>query len=101
MELDSVPEHLLVLGGGYIGLEFGQLFRRLGSRVTIVQSGEQLLSAEDADVAEAVLAILKQDGIDVQLGSHAERVQKAREGILLTVRAGKDLRSIECSHLLT
>ena len=52
MELGEVPEHLLVLGGGYIGLEFGQLFRRLGSRVTIVQSGEQLLAREDRDVAD-------------------------------------------------
>ncbi len=51
MELDSVPEHLLVLGGGYIGLEFGQMFRRFGSRVTIVQSGAQLLAGEDVDVA--------------------------------------------------
>ena len=55
MELDQVPEHLLVLGGGYIGLEFGQMFRRFGSRVTIVQRGRQLLPLEDEDVAEAVL----------------------------------------------
>ena len=51
MELDAVPEHLLVLGGGYVGLEFGQMFRRFGSRVTIVQSGGQLLDREDPDVA--------------------------------------------------
>ena len=55
MELDRVPEHLLVLGGGYIGLEFGQMFRRFGSRVTIVQRGRQLLPLEDEDVAAAVL----------------------------------------------
>src|ERR1700716_627278 len=54
MELDSVPEHLIVLGGGYVGLEFGQMFRRFGSRVTIVQSGGQLLSGEDSDVAHEV-----------------------------------------------
>ena len=58
MELDSVPEHLIALGGGYIGLEFGQMFRRFGSRVTIVQSGEQLLTREDQDVAEEVTKIL-------------------------------------------
>ena len=52
MELDQVPEHLIVLGGGYIGLEFGQMFRRFGARVTIVQSGAQLLGREDADVAK-------------------------------------------------
>src|SRR5712664_3196644 len=77
MELDFVPEHLLVLGGGYVGLEFGQLFRRLGSRVTVVQSAAQLLVHEDTDVAEEVASILKQDGMEVLLNSRAERVAKA------------------------
>ena len=58
MELDAVPEHLLILGGGYIALEFGQLFRRFGSRVTIVQAGGQLLTHEDADVVEEITKIL-------------------------------------------
>ena len=62
-----MPRHLLVLGGGYIGLEFGQLFRRLGSKVTIVQSGEQLLGREDSDIAEEVAKILKEDGIKIFL----------------------------------
>src|ERR1700736_189007 len=77
MELDSVPEHLLVLGGGYVALEFGQLFQRLGSRVTIVQSAAQLLDHEDADVAEEVRTILTQDGIEVLLKTKAERVVKS------------------------
>jgi pyruvate/2-oxoglutarate dehydrogenase complex dihydrolipoamide dehydrogenase (E3) component len=101
MELDSVPEHLLVLGGGYVGLEFAQLFRRLGSRVTIVHSREQLLVGEDADVAEEVLAILKQDGIEVMLKSRAERIVKSGGGIQLTVRAGQEPRIVQGSHLLT
>jgi pyruvate/2-oxoglutarate dehydrogenase complex dihydrolipoamide dehydrogenase (E3) component len=101
MELDAVPEHLVVLGGGYVGLEFGQLFRRLGSRVTIVQSRDQLLVGEDADVAEGVLAILRQDGIDVQLSSKAERVVKSGGGIQLSVRAGNEPRIVQGSHLLT
>jgi pyruvate/2-oxoglutarate dehydrogenase complex dihydrolipoamide dehydrogenase (E3) component len=67
MELDRVPEHLLVVGGGYIGLEFAQMFRRFGSRVTIVQRGKQLLPLEDEDIAGAVLEILEQDGIEVVL----------------------------------
>ena len=54
MELESVPEHLLVLGGGYVGLEFRQMFRRFGSRVTLVQRSSQLLGREDPDVAEAI-----------------------------------------------
>jgi len=86
MELDSVPEHLLVLGGGYIGLEFGQMFRRFGSRVTIVQSGAQLLRGEDADIAEAVLSILREEGIDVLLNTRAVRVAKSVNGIELMVQ---------------
>jgi pyruvate/2-oxoglutarate dehydrogenase complex dihydrolipoamide dehydrogenase (E3) component len=100
MELDSVPEHLLVLGGGYVGLEFGQLFRRFGSRVTIVQSGAQLLSGEDADVAAEVLAILKQDGMEVLLNSRAAGVIKSGEQIQLTVGAGKEAHGLQGSHLL-
>jgi len=102
MELDSVPEHLLVLGGGYVGLEFGQLLRRFGSRVTIVHSREQLLVGEDKDVAEEVLAILKQDGVEVLLRSRAERVAKSGGHVQLTVHADKQHpRVVEGSHLLT
>jgi pyruvate/2-oxoglutarate dehydrogenase complex dihydrolipoamide dehydrogenase (E3) component len=100
MELDTVPEHLLVLGGGYVGLEFGQMFRRFGSRVTIAQSGSQLLAREDSDVAEEVAAILKQDAIDVLLNAKAERVAKAGSQIRLTIRAGNESRTLEGSHLL-
>jgi pyruvate/2-oxoglutarate dehydrogenase complex dihydrolipoamide dehydrogenase (E3) component len=69
MELDHVPEHLLVVGGGYIGLEFAQMFRRFGSRVTIVQRGKQLLPLEDDDIAGEVLKILSEDGIEVVLNA--------------------------------
>src|SRR5260370_40163344 len=100
MELDCVPEHLLVLGGGYVGLEFGQLFRRLGSRVTIVQSAGQLLDREDADVAEGVQAILEQDGIEVLLKAKAERAGKSGGQIQLTVREGNEPRNLVGSHLL-
>lgn len=65
MELGDVPEHLLVLGGGYIGVEFAQMFRRFGSRVTIVQRGGQLLSLEDDDIAEEVLSVLQDDGVEL------------------------------------
>src|SRR6266481_3998406 len=82
MELDAVPEHLLVLGGGYIGLEFGQLYRRLGSRVTIVQRGTRLLAREDDDVADEVANILRQDGIDVLLETEALRVAHAADGLI-------------------
>jgi pyruvate/2-oxoglutarate dehydrogenase complex dihydrolipoamide dehydrogenase (E3) component len=78
MELDLVPDHLLIMGGGYIGLEFGQLFRRLGSRVTIVQSGEQLLIGEDPDIAEEVAKILQQDGVEVLLNAKAVGVKQVK-----------------------
>ena len=100
MELDTVPEHLLVLGGGYIGLEFGQLFRRLGSRVTIVQSGRQLLTGEDPDVAAEVLAILKQDGVEVLLGAKAQSASKSSGQVQLSVPSGKEPRTLQGSHLL-
>ena len=100
MDLDSVPEHLLVLGGGYVGLEFGQLFRRLGSRVTIVQSRSQLLVREDLDVAEEVLAILKQDGIEVLLDSKPARVIKSGGKLELTVEGAKGALVLQGSHLL-
>ncbi len=101
MELDAGPDHLLVLGGGYIGLEFGQLFRRLGSAVTIVQRGEQLLTREDADVAEAIAAILREDGIDVLTETTATAVARDGDaGIALTVRGPEGERLIRGSHLL-
>ncbi len=75
MELDTVPEHLLVLGGGYVGLEFGQMFRRFGSRVTIVQSGDQLLNREDPDIARGS----RQDSAAGRHRSPAEREGEPRE----------------------
>lgn len=100
MELAEVPKHLLVLGGGYIGLEFGQLFRRLGSRVTIVQRGAQLFSREDKDVADAVAEILKEDGVQVLFNAQTEQVSRARSKIALKVRVAGKSRTIEGTHLL-
>jgi pyruvate/2-oxoglutarate dehydrogenase complex dihydrolipoamide dehydrogenase (E3) component len=68
LELETLPEHLVVLGGGVIGVEFAQMFRRFGSRVTLVHRGAHLLAREDEDVAEAMAAILREDGVDVRLG---------------------------------
>jgi pyruvate/2-oxoglutarate dehydrogenase complex dihydrolipoamide dehydrogenase (E3) component len=99
MELDAVPEHLLILGGGYIALEFGQLFRRFGSRVTIVERGSQLLAREDPDIAEAILKILQQDGVEVLLNATATRVTQA-DGIRLEVEHQGSSTILVGSHLL-
>ena len=100
MELDEVPEHLLVLGGGYVGLEFAQMFRRFGSEVTIVQRGPQLLSREDADVADAVAEVLRDDGVEVLLRTSALRAGRGDGGIQLTVHTPEGECTLSGSHLL-
>ena len=100
MELDALPEHLLVLGGGYVGLEFGQMFRRFGSAVTVVQRGKQLLGREDPDVAAEVLKVLQEDGIEILLETDATRVQAATGGIALQLRGLAGDRTVTGSHLL-
>ena len=101
MELDKTPRHLLVLGGGYIGLEFGQMFRRFGAEVTIVHRGAQLLAREDTDIAEAVAAILREDGIEVLLQANTVRVApQAGGGGALTAQTPTGERALAGSHLL-
>jgi len=100
MELDHVPEHLLILGGGYIGLEFGQLFRRFGGQVTIVQSGNQLLTHEDPDIAEEVAKILREDGVEILLNTTTSRVDHAQGTIRMQVRTGENARTLSGSQLL-
>lgn len=100
MELDTVPEHLVIIGGGYIGVEFGQLFRRFGSRVTIIQRGGQLLAREDADIAEAVRDILQEDGITILFNSEGSKVEPAAGGFRLTIRTGSGEQILTGSHLL-
>ena len=99
MELGSVPEHLMVIGGGYIGLEFGQMFRRFGSRVTIVERGPQLLSREDPDVADEVANILREDGIEILFETQALHIGR-HETIELSLRTTEGDRTVEGSHLL-
>ena len=99
MELDTLPEHLIVLGGGYIALEFAQMFRRFGSRVTIVQSGGRLAAREDEDVSAEILKIFEEDGITVLLNAHAECVSGKAE-VQLSVRVGDAVQEITGTHFL-
>ena len=96
MELDVLPEHLLVLGGSYVGLEFAQMFRRFGSEVTVVELGGQLMGREDADIAEAVAGILREDGIEVLLEAKTRlAAQDDTTKILLTVDTSEGERTME------
>ncbi len=101
MELDSVPEHLLVFGGSYIALEFGQMFRRFGSRVTIIQRSAHLLSREDTDIADEVANILREDGVEILLETSALHVaQNSNGSIEMAVRTAGGERTLTGSHLL-
>ncbi|HEX8995205.1 MAG TPA: mercuric reductase [Ktedonobacterales bacterium] len=101
MELDAVPEHLIIMGGGYLGIEFGQMFRRFGAKVTMLQRHGKLLSREDADVATEVEKILGEDGIDILLNTETSRVEQGTDGgVTLTVRDASGERQLRGSHLL-
>src|SRR5262249_53750510 len=87
LELDRLPEHLVVLGGGSVGLEFAQAYRRFGGRVTVVEHGPQLLGREDADVAEEIRRILSAEGIEVIVEADVVRVEgRSGKGVRLHVR---------------
>ncbi|KAK3711104.1 hypothetical protein LTR37_009891 [Vermiconidia calcicola] len=105
MELDHVPHHLIVLGGSYVGLEFGQLFRRLGSRVTVLQRGKQLVPHEDAEIAEALKEIVEAEGVRVVLNTTVANI-KPDEGtfehkviVFYPDKHGRDV-ALSGSHLL-
>jgi pyruvate/2-oxoglutarate dehydrogenase complex dihydrolipoamide dehydrogenase (E3) component len=101
LDLDYLPSHLIVLGGGYVGLELAQAYRRFGSRVTIIQQGPQLMAQEDADVAEEVGQVLSAEGIDVLLSAETRRVRgKSGEEVSLDVATPSGERRIEGSDIL-
>jgi pyruvate/2-oxoglutarate dehydrogenase complex dihydrolipoamide dehydrogenase (E3) component len=100
MELREVPEHLVVLGGGYIGLEFGQMFRRFGSEVTVVDRGESLLSHEDLDVSRELQKALEGEGVRCVLNATTSRVEKQDGRVALEVRVEGKTQLVRGSHLL-
>ena len=98
LELDSLPEHLVIVGGSYIALEFAQMYRRFGAEVTVVERGSRLASREDPDVSDAIKDILEGEGIAVQLDADDVRVAPDNGGVAVTPRAGA--AAIVGSHLL-
>ncbi len=100
MELDAVPEHLVILGGSYIALEFGQMFRRFGSEVTVIDQSERIMEREDADVAEEITKILTEDGLTIITEAKATGVVKSGTGITLMLQTKSGEQKVTGSHLL-
>ena len=100
MELTEVPKHLVILGGGYVGLEFSQIYKRLGSEVTIIQRGKQLADTEDEDIAEEIKKVLENEGVKIMLNTNVVGVKQAGGDIMVDVdKSGKRLK-VNGSHLL-
>jgi pyruvate/2-oxoglutarate dehydrogenase complex dihydrolipoamide dehydrogenase (E3) component len=100
MAVDFLPSHLVILGGSYIGLEFGQMYRRFGSEVTIIQRNERLVPREDADIALAIREILEDEGIRILTDADASRVESRGGGIAVALEVGGNATEVTGSHLL-
>jgi pyruvate/2-oxoglutarate dehydrogenase complex dihydrolipoamide dehydrogenase (E3) component len=100
MKLDTVPQHLVVVGGSYVGLEFGQMFRRFGSEVTIVEMSPRLVRHEDADISSAIQEVLTAEGITLRLNARCIRVSGGARGVTAHVECEEGSPSIEGTHLL-
>ena len=100
MGMDVLPRKLLVIGGSYIGLEFGQMYRRFGSEVTVVEMGPRLIGREDEDVSEAVREILEAEGVEVRLGAKCIALEKRGDGVTIRLECGEGGPEVEGSHLL-
>jgi pyruvate/2-oxoglutarate dehydrogenase complex dihydrolipoamide dehydrogenase (E3) component len=100
MALDIVPEHLIVVGGSYIGLEFAQMYRRFGSKVTVLEYADHLIAREDPDVCDGVRDVLAGEGVDIRLDVRDIAVAPNNTGVRLTAAAGGAPVALEASHLL-
>ncbi|MGA7839992.1 MAG: FAD-dependent oxidoreductase [Candidatus Acidiferrales bacterium] len=101
LELGEVPEHLLVLGGGYIGLELAQAMRRFGSRVTLIERNEQLVSREDDDVTEALTGLFRDEGVEIFLNAKTKRVTgTSGDAVQVVIEQNGVEKTLEGSHLL-
>lgn len=100
LDVTELPQHLVILGGSYIGLEFGQMFRRFGSRVTVVERSSRIVPREDDDVAGELRAALEAEGIEFLTGCEAEQVERTSGGVRVLVRSAAGQHHVEGSHLL-
>lgn len=101
MELDEVPEHLVIVGGGVIGLEFGQLFRRLGAEVTIVHRSDRLMKQEDPDITDAIEQILREDGVTLELNTSPASITMDGGHMIMSIESNDgSRREIKGSHVL-
>ena len=100
MNLDSVPKHLIIVGGSYIGLEFGQMFRRFGSEVTIIETGPRLVAREDEDISAAILDILQREGVEVRLRTQCLKFARQGDETIVSVETSGTHSDIRGSHVL-
>lgn len=100
MNLDTLPGHLVIVGASHIGLEFAHMYTRFGSKVTVIERGPRLASREDADISDAIRAILEAEGVTFLFETEVEAVARAGRGVLLSLKSGKRRASVEGSHLL-
>jgi pyruvate/2-oxoglutarate dehydrogenase complex dihydrolipoamide dehydrogenase (E3) component len=100
MDVNFLPEHLVIIGGSYIGLEFAQAFRRFGSHVTVIEMADRLIAREDDDVCLAVQEILEKEGIDVRLGSKNMSFEQHGDSVHINVEGSTGASRLECSHVL-
>ncbi len=100
MELQTLPDHLLILGGGYIALEFAQMFRRFGAKVTVIEAGAHIASHEDDDISDCMTEILREDGIEILTETKAVRVSGSDADVVLDVETAGEAKSLRGTHLL-
>jgi pyruvate/2-oxoglutarate dehydrogenase complex dihydrolipoamide dehydrogenase (E3) component len=100
MDVDFLPEHLIIIGGSYIGLEFAQMYRRFGSQVTIVEKASRLIQREDEDISQAVQDILENEGIQIRIDADCIDAQKDEDRVRVNLDCDKGSREVTGSHLL-
>jgi pyruvate/2-oxoglutarate dehydrogenase complex dihydrolipoamide dehydrogenase (E3) component len=100
MDVDFLPPHLIVLGGSYVGLEFAQVYRRFGSEVTVIEQAPRLVAREDEDVSHAIADFLRDEGVDIRVGSKVVRIEKQDDNIAVTVETSGTRSQVAGSHLL-